>query len=108
MFVLPSGSIPHWHLAVADRQQDRPVACGCYAGRRQKRPPRMVRATSADRQPCRTRTRLDFSRIVFSPPMSQIFDLDMIKAVYSRFPARIAAARKAWMEERYGKPPAGR
>ncbi|HNE80876.1 MAG TPA: aconitase family protein, partial [Flavobacteriales bacterium] len=27
--------------------------------------------------------------------MSQIFDLDMIKAVYSRFPARIAAARKA-------------
>ena len=27
--------------------------------------------------------------------MSQIFDLDMIKAVYSRFPSRIAAARKA-------------
>ena len=27
--------------------------------------------------------------------MSQIFDLDMIKAVYSRFPARVAAARKA-------------
>ncbi len=28
-------------------------------------------------------------------PMSQIFDLDMIKAVYSRYPARVAAARKA-------------
>jgi aconitate hydratase len=27
--------------------------------------------------------------------MSQIFDLDMIKAVYSRFPSRVAAARKA-------------
>ncbi|MBL7945236.1 MAG: aconitate hydratase, partial [Flavobacteriales bacterium] len=27
--------------------------------------------------------------------MSQIFDLDMIKAVYSRYPARVAAARKA-------------
>jgi len=27
--------------------------------------------------------------------MSQIFDLDMIKAVYSRFPDRVAAARKA-------------
>ena len=27
--------------------------------------------------------------------MSQIFDLDMIKAVYSRFPARVTAARKA-------------
>jgi len=26
--------------------------------------------------------------------MSQIFDLDMIKAVYDRFPARVAAARK--------------
>ncbi len=26
--------------------------------------------------------------------MSQIFDLDMIKAVYSRFPSRVAAARK--------------
>jgi aconitate hydratase len=27
--------------------------------------------------------------------MPQIFDLDMIKAVYSRFPSRVAAARKA-------------
>ncbi|MBP6391197.1 MAG: aconitate hydratase [Flavobacteriales bacterium] len=27
--------------------------------------------------------------------MSQIFDLDMIKAVYSRYPSRVAAARKA-------------
>ncbi len=27
--------------------------------------------------------------------MSQIFDFDMIKAVYSRFPSRVAAARKA-------------
>ena len=27
--------------------------------------------------------------------MSQIFDLDMIKAVYDRYPARVAAARKA-------------
>jgi aconitate hydratase len=27
--------------------------------------------------------------------MSQIFDLDMIKAVYSRYPARVVAARKA-------------
>ncbi|MFN3874596.1 MAG: aconitate hydratase [Flavobacteriales bacterium] len=27
--------------------------------------------------------------------MSQIFDLDMIKAVYDRFPSRVAAARKA-------------
>ncbi|MBK9176493.1 MAG: aconitate hydratase [Flavobacteriales bacterium] len=27
--------------------------------------------------------------------MSQIFDLDMIKAVYGRYPARVAAARKA-------------
>ncbi|MEZ4756161.1 MAG: aconitate hydratase [Flavobacteriales bacterium] len=27
--------------------------------------------------------------------MSQIFDLDMIKAVYSRYPARVTAARKA-------------